>query len=141
MIKLTTTQAKAVATKIRQRIMNIQENKREKIKKEYVLTDEYKVKQNEVHEACITVAQTAIKLGTKMGISISYYCSYDLGNEKDVETAEKAIMSKILNDYVSEVYNAPNVPSEDELVTDLIFESLTSEGIEQLMDKFIEPYL
>ena len=50
-------------------------------------------------------------------------------------------MDKIENDYVSNMYTTPTLPSEETLTQDLIFESLMSEGIEELMDKFIESYL
>ena len=141
MIKLTQTQAKAVACKIRERIINLQEAKKQKIKSDYVLTDECKAKQHEIHEACVTVYQTSLKVGIKMGMRVSYYCTYDICDEKDIENAEKHFMDKVLEEYVNQVYPAPSIPREDDLVTDLIFESLMAEGIEDLMNKFIEPYL
>lgn len=141
MIKLTQTQAKAVACKIRERVNNLKNEKRQQLKEEYRLTDEYKVKQNEIHEACITVYQAALKLDLKLGIRISCYCGYELCNEKDIEYAEKAIMGKVEDEYVSKVYTVPSLPSEEKLTQDLIFESLMSDGIEVLMDKFIEQYL
>jgi hypothetical protein len=141
MIKLTTTQAKAVACKIRERVQKLRNEKREQLRKEYRETDEYKVKQHEVHEACITVWQASLKLNLKLGIRISCYCGYDMYSEKDVEDAEKHIMAKVEDEYVSKVYDFPSLPTEETLTQDLIFESLMSDGIEVLMDKFIEQYL
>ena len=141
MIKLTTTQAKAVACKIRERVTNLRNEKREQLKQQYRSTDEYKAKQREVHEVCITIYQASLKLGLKLGVRISYYCNYEINNEKDVEYAEKHIMDRIEDDYVSNIYITPTLPSEDKLTQELIFESLMSEGIEELINKFIENYL
>ena len=141
MIKLTQTQAKAVACKIRERIIDLQEKKKKEIRDNYVLTDEYKAKQQEIHEVCITIYQASLKLGMNMGVRISYYCSFELSKEEDIEKAEEHLMSKILEDHVNKVYPAPIIPREEDLVTNLIFESLMADGIEQLMNKFIEPYL
>ena len=44
-------------------------------------------------------------------------------------------------EYVSNTYITPALPSEEKLTQDLIFESLMSDGIETLMDTFIEKYL
>jgi hypothetical protein len=62
-------------------------------------------------------------------------------SEKDVEDAEKHIMAKVEDEYVSKAYDFPSLPTEETLTQDLIFESLMSDGIEVLMDKFIEQYL
>ena len=141
MIKLTTTQAKAVACKIRERVTNLRNEKREQLKQQYRSADEYKAKQREVHEVCITIYQASLKLDLKLGVRISCYCNYEINNEKDVEYAEKHIMDRIEDDYVSNTYITPNLPSEDKLTQELIFESLMSEGIEELINKFIENYL
>ena len=91
MIKLTTTQARAVACKIRERVINLRNEKREQLKQQYRSTDEYKAKQREIHEVCITVYQTSLKLDLKLGIRISCYCNYEMDSEKSVEYAEKHI--------------------------------------------------
>jgi hypothetical protein len=141
MIKLTVTQAKAVACKIRERVCSIHEEKKQQLLKEYRETDEYRVKRNEAHEACTSVWQASLKLNLNLGVRITCYCGYDLYKEEDVETAEKVIMKKVEEKYLSKVYVAPKLPSEETLTQDLIFESLMSDGIETLMDKFIEKYL
>jgi len=141
MIKLTTTQAKAVACKIRERVLDLRNEKREQLKQYYRSTDEYKAKQLEVHEACISVYQASLKLNLKLGIRISCYSGYDMYNDKDVERAEKAIMDRIEDDYVSENYITSILPSEETLTQDLIFESLINDEIEVLMNNFIEKYL
>ena len=121
--------------------MKLRNEKEEQLKAQYRLTDEYKVKQREVHEACISVWQASIKLDLKLGIRISCYCGYDMYNEKDVENAEKNMMEKIEKDYVAKTYCPNHLPSEETLTQDLIFESLMSDGIEVLMNNFIEQYL
>ena len=50
-------------------------------------------------------------------------------------------MHCIINKYVQDNDTTKCIPSEESLVTDLIFESLTSDGVEELMNKFIERYL
>ena len=121
--------------------MNLRNEKREQLKAQYRSTDEYKVKQQEVHEACITVYQAELKLNINLSLRISCYCGYELHDEKDVEKAEKGIMAKVEEEYVSNTYITPALPSEEKLTQDLIFESLMSDGIETLMDTFIEKYL
>jgi hypothetical protein len=140
MIKLTTTQAKAVACKIRERLMEHNEQVRNALRKEYKESDDYKNKRREIHELVVTAWQTHLKTGLDYGIGISRYGSQWLFNEKDVEKAEEHISEGLVAKYVNEKDTTKLVPDEDTLVTDLIFESLTSEGIEDLMNIFIEKY-
>lgn len=142
MIKLTQTQAKAVAAKIRERLFNHQEQVRKELREQFMNSDEYKNQLREAHEVAITIYQGSLKLGVTMGITITgRYSTHYLYKEEDVKEVENTIMRPIIDKYVEEHYEFKNIPYEDKLVTDLIFESLTSEGIEDLMDKFIEPYL
>ena len=50
MIKLTTTQAKAVASKIRERLMEHNDQVKNALKEEYKNSDDYKNKRREIHE-------------------------------------------------------------------------------------------
>ena len=142
MIKLTTTQAKAVASKIRERLMEHNNQVRNALRKEYKESDDYKNKQREVHETVITIYQTSLKINLALGICVSgkYYSGY-MYKLEDVKSVEENIMECIVNKYVKDNDTTKRIPSEESLVTDLIFESLTSDGIEELMNKFIEQYL
>ena len=140
MIKLTTTQAKAVASKIRERLMEHNNQVRDALRKEYKESDDYKNKRREIHELVVTIWQTHLKTGLDYRIGATQYSSQWLRTEKDVENTEEYLSEELVTRYVNEKDTTKSVPSEDTLVTDLIFESLTSEGIEELMNIFIEKY-
>lgn len=140
MIKLTTTQAKAVASKIRERLREHNEQVRNTLRKEYKESDDYKNKRREIHELVVTIWQTHLKTGQDYRIGATAYNSQWLLTEKDVENAEEYLSEELVTRYVNKKDTTKPVPSEDTLVTDLIFESLTSEGIEELMNIFIEKY-
>lgn len=140
MIKLTTTQAKAVASKIRERLREHNEQVRNTLRKEYKESDDYKNKRKEIHELVVTAWQTHLKTGLDYSIGVTRYGSQWLLNEEDVEKAEEYLSEELVTRYVSKKDTTKLIPSEDKLVTDLIFESLTSEGIEELMNIFIEKY-
>lgn len=141
MIKLTTTQAKAVASKIRERLMEHNDQVKNALKEEYKNSDDYKNKRREIHELVVTAWQTHLKTGLDYSIGTSRYNSQWLYTEKDIEEAEELLSKELVNKYVSENNTTKSVPHEDTLVTDLIFESLTSEGIEDLMNTFINKYI
>jgi len=142
MIKLTQTQAKAVASKIRERLFDHHEQVRKNLREQFINSDEYKNQLREAHEIAMTTYQGSLKLGVTLGIGVSgRYNTHYIYKEEDVKAIEENIMRPIIDKYVGEHYEFKSIPHEDKLVTDLIFESLTSEGIEDLMNKFIEPYL
>lgn len=140
MIKLTTTQAKAVASKIRERLREHNNQVRDALRKEFKESDDYKNKRREIHELVVTIWQTHLKTGLDYRIGATQYSSQWLRTEKDVKNTEEYLSEELVTRYVSEKDTTKPVPSEDTLVTDLIFESLTSEGIEELMNIFIEKY-
>lgn len=140
MIKLTTTQAKAVASKIRERLREHNEQVRNTLRKEYKESDDYKNKRREIHELVVTIWQTHLKTGQDYRIGATVYNSQWLLTEKDVENTEEYLSEELVTRYVSKKDTTKPIPSEDKLVTDLIFESLTSEGIEELMNIFIKKY-
>ena len=142
MIKLTTTQAKAVAAKIRERLFEYREQVRKDLREQFINSEDYKNKLREAHEVAVTVYQASLKIGTTLGIGVSgRYNTHYIYKEEDIKDIEEIIMNPVIDDYISEHSDFKNIPSEDKLVTDLIFESLTSEGINDLMDNFIERYL
>lgn len=140
MIKLTTTQARAVASKIRERLREHNNQVRDALRKEFKESDDYKNKRREIHELVVTIWQTHLKTGLDYRIGATQYSSQWLRTEKDVENTEEYLSEELVTRYVNEKDTTKSVPSEDTLVTDLIFESLTSEGIEELMNIFIEKY-
>ena len=140
MIKLTTTQARAVASKIRERLREHNNQVRDALRKEFKESDDYKNKRREIHELVVTIWQTHLKTGLDYRIGATQYSSQWLRTEKDVENTEEYLSEELVTKYVNEKDTTKSVPSEDTLVTDLIFESLTSEGIEELMNIFIEKY-
>ena len=140
MIKLTTTQARAVASKIRERLREHNNQVRDALRKEFKESDDYKNKRREIHELVVTIWQTHLKTGLDYRIGATQYSSQWLRTEKDVENTEEYLSEELVTRYVNEKDTTKSVPSEDTLVTDLIFESLTSEGIEELMTIFIEKY-
>ena len=140
MIKLTTTQARAVASKIRERLREHNNQVRDALRKEFKESDDYKNKRREIHELVVTIWQTHLKTGLDYRIGATQYSSQWLRTEKDVENTEEYLSEELVTKYVNEKDTTKPVPSEDTLVTDLIFESLTSEGIEELMNIFIEKY-
>ena len=141
MIKLTTTQAKAVARKIRERLMEHNNQVREALKEEYKNSDDYKNKRREIHELVVTIWQTHLKTGLDYNIGTGRYNNQLLDTEEDIEKAEEVLSKELINKYVSEKDTTKSLPCEDVLITDLIFESLTSEGIEELMNIFINKYV
>ena len=114
---------------------------RNALRKEYKESDDYKNKRREIHELVVTAWQTHLKTGLDYSVGVTRYGSQWLYTEKDVENAEEHLSEELVTRYVNEKDTTKPIPYEDALVTDLIFESLTSEGIEDLMNKFIEPYL
>ena len=140
MIKLTTTQAKAVASKIRERLMVHNNQVRDALRKEYKVSDDYKNKRREIHELVVTIWQTHLKTGLDYSIGVTRYNSRWMLSETDMEDVEKYLSEELVTKYVKEKDTTKSVPNEDALVTDLIFESLTSEGIEELMNIFIMKY-
>ena len=140
MIKLTTTQARAVASKIRERLREHNNQVRDALRKEFKESHDYKNKRREIHELVVTIWQTHLKTGLDYRIGATQYSSQWLRTEKDVENTEEYLSEELVTRYVNEKDTTKSVPSEDTLVTDLIFESLTSEGIEELMNIFIEKY-
>ena len=140
MIKLNQTQAKAVASKIRERLREHNNQVREALRKEFKESDDYKNKRREIHELVVTAWQTHLKTGLDYSIGVTRYGNQWLYTEKDIENVEENLSNELVTRYVSEKDTTKPVPSEDTLVTDLIFESLTSEGIEELMNIFIEKY-
>ena len=68
------------------------------------------------------------------------YADMELNYLANYEKAEEVLSKELINKYVSEKDTTKSLPCEDVLITDLIFESLTSEGIEDLMNTFIEKY-
>ena len=65
MIKLNQTQAKAVASKIREKILQHNREVRKQIKDSYVNSDDYKNKQGGIREMVISVYQNQTKIGRK----------------------------------------------------------------------------
>ena len=65
MIKLNQTQAKAVASKIREKILQHNREVRKQMKDAYINSDDYKNKQREIREMVIVVYQTQTKVGRK----------------------------------------------------------------------------
>ena len=141
MIKLTTTQAKAVASKIRERILQHNREVRKQMRDSYINSDDYKNKQREIREMVMFVYQTQTKVGRKYGLACSSYNYQWMYNEDDIERVIKRLCEDLVEDYVKEHDQTKNPPSEENLVTDLIFQSLTSDKLEDLMNTFIEPYL
>lgn len=141
MIKLTTTQARAVASKIRERILDHNAKVRKQLEEDYKNSDDYKNKRREIHEMVVTIWQTQLKVDVHYGITNRSYTTQHMYNEEDVQKVEENLCLDVAKQYVDKHDETKYPPSEDQLVTDLIFESLTSEGIEDLMNKFIEPYL
>ena len=142
MIKLTQTQAKAVASKIREKLTNHKSQVIEELKTQYINSDDYKNKLREAHEMAITMYQTGVKLGVTLGLTVTgRYSTHYIYKEEDIQDIEDSLMRPVIDKYVEEHYDFKTIPYEDQLVTDLIFESLTSEGIEELMNKFVEKYL
>ena len=140
MIKLNQIQARAVASKIRERLREHNNQVRDALRKEFKESDDYKNKRREIHELVVTAWQTHLKTGLDYSIGVTRYGNQWLYTEKDIENVEENLSNELVTRYVSEKDTTKSVPSEDTLVTDLIFESLTSEGIEELMNIFIEKY-
>ena len=85
MIKLTTTQARAVASKIRERLTEHNNQVRDALRKEYKESDDYKNKRREIHELVVIAWQTHLKTGLDFGICVSRYNNQWLDAEKDIE--------------------------------------------------------
>ena len=141
MIKLNQTQAKAVASKIRERILQHNREVRKQMKDAYTNSDDYKNKQREIREMVMFVYQTQTKVGRKYGLACSTYNYQWMYNEDDIEKIVERLCEDLIADYIKGLDKTKTPPSEEQLVTDLIFQSLTSDKLEDLMNTFIEPYL
>ena len=141
MIKLNQTQAKAVASKIREKILLHNSEVRKQMKDSYINSDDYKNKQREIYEMVMFVYQTQTKVGRKYGLACSSYNYQWMYSEDDIEKVIERLCEDLVVDYIKEHDKTKNPPSEEQLVTDLIFQSLTSDKLEDLMNTFIEPYL
>lgn len=113
---------------------------RDALRKEYRESDDYKNKRREIHELVVTIWQTHLKTGLDYSIGVTRYNSRWMLSETDMGDVEKYLSEELVTKYVKEKDTTKSVPNEDALVTDLIFESLTSEGIEELMNTFIKKY-
>ena len=89
----------------------------------------------------MVVYQTQTKVGKKYGFVCSNYNYQWLYSEDDIEKIIERLCEDIVTSYINEHDQTKNPPSEEKLVTDLIFQSLTSDKLEDLMNTFIEPYL
>jgi phosphoribosylamine-glycine ligase len=115
---------------------------RKDLKEQFINSDDYKNKLREAHDTAVTIYQTGLKLGITIGVGVSgRYSTTYMYKDEDIKEVENKLMSPIIDKYIEDNYDYKGIPHEDQLVTDLIFESLTSEGIEDLMNKFIEKYL
>ena len=111
------------------------------MKDSYINSDDYKNKQREIHEMVMFVYQTQTKVGRKYGLACSTYNYQWMYNEDDIKKVIERLCEDLVADYIKEHDQTKNPPSEENLVTDLIFQSLTSDKLEDLMNTFIEPYL
>ena len=89
MIKLTTTQARAVASKIRERLTEHNNQVRDALRKEYKESDDYKNKRREIHELVVIAWQTHLKTGLDYSISANRYGNNILYTEKHVKIKYK----------------------------------------------------
>ena len=111
------------------------------MKDSYMNSDYYKNKQREIYEMVMFVYQTQTKIGRKYGLACSTYNYQWMYNEDDIKKVVERLCEDLVADYIKEHDETKSPPSEEQLVTDLIFQSLTSDKLEDLMNTFIEPYL
>ena len=135
-------QARAVACKIRERLFAHNSEVREQLRKTFINSEDYKKQRKEVYEGVMAIYQAGLKVNLKFGVSVTgSYSTHHIEGLEGVDKVTDSLCEKLISRYLQEADKTKSVPSEDTLVTDLIFESLTSEGIEELMDKFIELYV
>ena len=141
MLKLSKAQATAVAKKIKDRTYETRRQKVEECKKELVNSKEYKQLESEII-AFISIMETIFKHSPKdnngyvnfNAFGFNCYLYYkDINNWKD-EILENWINSKANNKYP---YSSIN---ENELISDIIFESIVSDDLNELIEKFANRY-
>lgn len=141
MLKLSKAQATAVAKKIKDRAYETRKQKVEECKKELINSKEYKQLESEII-AFISVMETIFKYSPKnvegyITFNAFGYTSYlyhkDINKWKD-EILENWINSKVNNKYP---YSSIN---ENELISDIIFESIVSDDLNELIEKFANRY-
>lgn len=141
MIKLSKAQATAVAKKIKDRACETRNQKVEEYKKKLIDSKEHKQLEEEII-AFISVMETIFKHSPKdnngyvnfNAFGFSCYLYYnDINNWKD-EILENWINSKTDNKYPYLFIN------ENELVSDIIFESIVSDDLNELIEKFASRY-
>lgn len=141
MLKLSKAQATAVAKKIKDRAYETRKQKVEECKKELINSKEYKQLESEII-AFISVMETIFKYSPKdvegyITFNAFGYTSYlyhkNINNWKD-EILENWINSKANNKYP---YSSIN---ENELISDIIFESIVSDDLNELIEKFANRY-
>ena len=102
MIKLTTTQARAVASKIRERLREHNNQVRDALRKEFKESDDYKNKRREIHELVVTIWQTHLKTGLDYSIGVTRYNSRWMLSETDMEDVEKYLSEEVIDDFYCE---------------------------------------
>ena len=137
MIKLTTTQAKAVAVKIRQKISDYNERNRESLKNKFKESKEYEAQRKEVYETLVHVYQTSLKIGETLGIRIPYCYGLDLYKEEEISEYTDRIMNQLTSNYADKNQNKIIVPAVEDIVDDLIFDSLMCDDLQTLMNNYL----
>lgn len=137
MIKLTTTQAKAVAVKIRQKISEYNDSNREALRKKYVESKEYEAQRQEVYKMLTHIYQTSLKLGVTLGIRVPGCYGLDIYKGEEITEYTNRVMREIVNNYLNNTYNKIRVPSIEDIVDDLIFDSLMCDDLQTLMNNYL----
>ena len=111
MIKLTQTQARAVASKIRERLFEHDAQVRKDLREQFINSDDYKNKLREAHDTAVTIYQTGLKLGITIGVGVSgRYSTTYMYKDEDIKEVENKLMSPIIDKYIEDNYDYKGIP-------------------------------
>ena len=140
MIKLNSTQAKAIAHRINLDAQKAYNEKRENYAKELLKSKEYETMKKHVAEAidaALIVYEYDDSLGRVQPNFWGVYINFD--DTTDFEEYVKQAMNAYVNACIIRKLPYPYI-REDELAQDIIFESIQCNDINELVKKFVDKY-
>lgn len=140
MLKLSKAQATAVARKIINRVDNDRENNIENYKKELVNSEEYKEMEQIVTDAIPNILKLLDRdINNDEHVSFKIFGSRIYLYNNSCETWKNTLMEHWLLNKANIKFPYTYI-REDELVSDIIFESIVSDDITELIEKFANRY-
>lgn len=141
MLKLSKAQATAVAKKIKDRACETRKQKVEEYKKKLIDSKEHKQLEEEII-AFISVMETIFKHSPKDNNGYVNFNAFGFScylYHKDINNWKDEILENWINSKANSKYPYLSI-NENELVSDIIFESIVSDDLNELIEKFANRY-